>query len=175
MIIHEIPYEVVERLFGTFIADNFNTINLILAGIGLLTAIFFGRQISFKIRTGKNRYDTIKDFEEEYQIPKQVEPTTYQSQHGEWSPTGWIYDRDTQKWNPPEYLAEDSAKKWRWDEEKRIWIDREKEANRQRYQEYWKDKRKEPTYEEWRAARMAEEQKKAPAPGPAGAGEPQVK
>ena len=85
--------------------------------------------------------------------PEKEEPVIYQARHGEWSPTGWVYDRETQKWNPPEYLAEESAKKWRWDEEKRIWIDREKEARKQRYQEYWKNRRTEPTYEEWKAAK----------------------
>lgn len=91
-----------------------------------------------------------------YREPEQEEPPIYQARHGEWSPTGWVYDRDTQKWNPPEYLVEESARKWRWDEEKRIWIDQDKEAHRQHYQEYWKDKRKEPTYEEWRAAKLKE-------------------
>lgn len=87
------------------------------------------------------------------------EPTIYQARHGEWSPTGWVYDRETQKWNPPEYLVEEAARKWRWDEEKSIWIDQDKEAHREHYREYWKDKRTEPTYEEWRAAKLAEQKK----------------
>ena len=83
----------------------------------------------------------------------------YQAEHGEVSPTGWIYNRDTLKWEPPQELIEESNKKWRWDPEKQIWIDQEKEARVKRCQEYWKDKRKEPTFEEWKAAKLAEQKK----------------
>lgn len=100
----------------------------------------------------------MKKLEVNQELEKE-EPVIYQARHGECSPTGWVYDRETQKWNPPEYLAEESARKWRWDEEKRIWIDQDKEARMQRYREYWKDKRTEPTYEEWRAAKLAEQKK----------------
>lgn len=83
----------------------------------------------------------------------------YEAEHGARTASGWTYDRDKLKWDPPKELREESARKWRWDEEKRIWIDQDKEARMQRYREYWKDKRTEPTYEEWRAAKL-EEQKK---------------
>lgn len=127
-------------------------------------------------------YDDKKDkwVAPDYQYVQDEEfKPVYEAEHGAKSPTGWTYDRDKLKWDPPKELSEESARKWRWDPEKRIWIDQDKEARMQRYREYWKDKRTEPTYEEWRAAKLAEEQKKAeeqaqlaPAPGPEGAGEP---
>lgn len=95
-----------------------------------------------------------------YAEPEPEEPAIYQARHGEWSPTGWVYDRDTQKWDPPEYLAEESARKWRWNEEKRIWVDQDKEERLQRYREYRKSQGNGPTYEEWKAARLAEEKEK---------------
>ena len=105
-----------------------------------------------------------------YREQKPEEPTIYQAKHGECSPTGWIYDRDTMKWDPPKQLIEESKRKWRWDEEKRIWIDQEKEARIKRYREYRKAQGKEPTYEEWKEAKLEAERKKsqdqsAPAPG----------
>lgn len=94
----------------------------------------------------------------------------YQAEHGAKSPTGWTYNRDTMKWDPPKQLIEESKRKWRWDEEKRIWIDQEKEARIKRYREYRKAQGKEPTYEEWKEAKLEAERKKnqdqsAPAPG----------
>lgn len=97
---------------------------------------------------------------EVHQDPEPEEPKIYQARHGEWSPTGWVYDRDTQKWDPPEYLAEESARKWRWNEDKRIWVDQDKEERLQRYREYRKAQGNGPTYEEWKAAKLAEEKEK---------------
>lgn len=86
----------------------------------------------------------------------------YEAEHGAVSPTGWIYDRDTMKWQPPDYLVEESKKKWRWDPEKQIWIDQEKEARLKRYQEFRKAEGKGPTYEEWKAAKLAAQKKDHP-------------
>ena len=42
MVIH-IPYEIIERIFGTWVADNFNTISIALfIAIGLGVLIFRG-------------------------------------------------------------------------------------------------------------------------------------
>lgn len=155
MIVHEIPYEWLERHFGTFVANNFNAAMLILGAIGLLIAIMLGRKIRFRINFDQDIRTAGKDYTEELQ--ELEEPATYQSQHGEWSPTGWVYDRDTQKWDPPEYLAEESARKWRWNKEKRIWVDQDKEERLKRYREYRKSQGNGPTYEEWKAAKLAEE------------------
>lgn len=160
MIVHEIPYEWLERHFGTYVADNFNTAMIILGAIGLLIAIMLGRKIRFRINFDQDVSTTGKDYSEEFQELETEEPVTYQSQHGEWSPTGWVYDRDTQKWDPPEYLAEESARKWRWNEEKRIWVDQDKEERLQRYREYRRSQGNGPTYEEWKAAKLAEEKEK---------------
>ena len=106
-------------------------------------------------RYSKVTHNPTNDKTNSYKEPKTREPA-YQARHGEWSPTGWVYDRDTQKWNPPEYLVEESRQKWRWNEEKQIWVDQDKEKRLQRYHEYRKSQGREPTYEEWKAAREAE-------------------
>ena len=82
----------------------------------------------------------------------------YESQKGKWYPTGWVFNEETQLWQAPDFLTEQSQTKWRWDEEKKIWIDSEKEARMARYKEYHKDKP--PTFEEWKAMRQQEEQNK---------------
>lgn len=152
MIIHPVPYEWVERYFGKFVADNFNTINLILGVIGLIIAIALGRKITLRIR---NRQQSTFRIPDEYEEPE--EPAAiYPAQRGEWSPTGWVYDRNTKQWEPPEYLSEESERKWRWDEEKRIWIDLEKEQRIERHKQWRKEQGKGPTFEEWKEQRMKE-------------------
>lgn len=160
MVMQQLPYEWVERFFGTYIADNFNTINLVLAAIGLVIAILLGRRISFRLRNNQSSTYRI-EFPDEYeesadQDEDDEEPSIYQAKHGAWSPTGWVYDRDTMKWDPPEYLEKESREKWRWDDEKRIWIDKDKEFRKERYHQWRKEQGKGPTFEEWKAQRERE-------------------
>ena len=84
------------------------------------------------------------------------EEQEYKSTTGKWYSTGWVFDEKTQLWQPPDYLSEESKIKWRWDDEKQIWVDTEKEARMARYKEYHKDRP--PTFEEWKA--MKEQQQK---------------
>lgn len=67
-----------------------------------------------------------------------------------WSPTGWYYDEEKEKWIPPDYL--DSRKNT-------------KIHNYQVYTQAEQDKhirlsKDGPTFEEWKAARMKDEQEK---------------
>ena len=80
----------------------------------------------------------------------------HKSRSGKWTASGWVFDDKTQLWQPPDYLSEESRIKWRWDEEKRIWVDAGKEERMARYREYHKDRP--PTFEEWKA--MKEQQQK---------------
>ena len=159
MIIQELPYEWIQKFFGTFTADNFNAINLSLTVIGLVITILMGRKISFRLRNNQNNTFKVDFLEEEDEEPEEdeEESSIYQARHGEWSTTGWVYDRDTMKWDPPDYLEEESRKKWRWDEEKRIWIDVEKEKRIERHKQWRREQGKGPTFEEWKAM---QEQKK---------------
>lgn len=75
-----------------------------------------------------------------------------------WYPTGWTYNKKTGLWDPPDFLQEESRTKWRWDPEKEIWIDVDKERRLKRYREYREGK--EPTYEEWKATKIKELQEK---------------
>lgn len=86
------------------------------------------------------------------------EQIIYEAKHGQWSPTGWVYDRDTCKWDPPEYLIKESEEKWKWDDEKKIWIDLEKKRRVEKHKAYLASTAgtREPTYEEWKAQREKE-------------------
>lgn len=54
--------------------------------------------------------------------------TNHQNKNGKfYSPTGWTFNEETKLWEPPDYLIKQSKEKWEWDEEKRIWIDKEKD------------------------------------------------
>ena len=77
---------------------------------------------------------------------------------GRWSPTGWYFNNKTGKWDPPDYLSNESSQKWRWNEEKQIWVDAEKERRIERYHKYHEGR--EPTFEEWKAAKLAEQANK---------------
>ena len=52
-----------------------------------------------------------------------------------WYPSGWVFNEETQLWEPPDYLSKESKEKWEWDEEKRIWIDKEKDRKYHLYEE----------------------------------------
>ena len=39
------------------------------------------------------------------------------------SPTGWTFNEQTKLWEPPAELKKESKSRWKWDEEKRIWIE----------------------------------------------------
>lgn len=47
------------------------------------------------------------------------------------SPTGWTFNEETQLWEPPESIQRESAQRWEWDEEKKIWVDRDKKRRGQ--------------------------------------------
>lgn len=54
--------------------------------------------------------------------------TTGKKKQGQtWYPSGWVFNEETQLWEPPDYLSKQSKDKWKWDEKKRIWIDKEKD------------------------------------------------
>lgn len=82
----------------------------------------------------------------------------YESYTGQkWYPSGWTYNERTGLWDPPDYLSQESEEKWRWDEEKRIWIDKEKEARLKRYQERRAKEGQPPSFEEWKAAQLSKQ------------------
>ena len=59
----------------------------------------------------------------------------YQSRAGKWTPSGWVFDNETQSWQSPDYPP----------------VDQEKEARLAKYKEYHKDRP--PTFEEWKATK----------------------
>lgn len=75
-----------------------------------------------------------------------------------WYPSGWTYNEDTQLWEPPDYIRNESNDKWKWDPEKKIWIDTEKQRRIDRYHEFRAKEGMPPTYEEWKAEREAAQQ-----------------
>ena len=93
-----------------------------------------------------------KAYERKQQKLKKANP----KKEPKWYPTGWVFNEETQKWDPPDYLSAEAEEKWAWDENKRIWVDKAKAARLERYYEFRKSQGKEPTYEEWKAARENE-------------------
>lgn len=45
-----------------------------------------------------------------------------------WYPSGWVRNKRTGMWDPPDYLEKESKSRWKWDAEKQIWIDLSKET-----------------------------------------------
>ena len=142
-----IDRDIIKVVFGEFIANNIEII---------ITVILV---IVFIISTWRNDWlrNAIKRENKRFDASRPTKAITKSSPERTWYPTGWTYNEKTGKWDPPDYLSEETHKKWRWDEEKQIWINREEEYRMKRYQEHRKGK--EPTYEEWKAARLAEQNK----------------
>ena len=186
MYIFTVPYEWIQQIFGTFVADNFNTIMLIITIIGFIIAVIPKKRNNW-LEEAQNRQN--KKFEKNYNIQPKKQPSNdrsrlkeeirikykltknqtfdewieehkddgYQGNQKEgirWYPTGWTYNEKTELWEPPDYLKKETSEKWKWDPEKRIWIDKEKEKRMERYREYHKDKP--PTFEEWKAQKLKE-------------------
>lgn len=122
-----IPYETIERMFRSYIADNFNEICAALLLIGFISAVLL-RKKSFNSRKKHNKTP---------------------SQEPKWYPTGWYFNEKTKLWEPPDYINEDTAD-----------IENQK-LRLERYREYRRSQGKEPTYEEWKAAREAEQRSDA--------------
>lgn len=151
--VFEIPYEFIERVFGTFIAQNFNKITTIIFIGGLVITLLSRNNSRNRERDKDNtEYEETTETQENWRAH-------YAFNKNKWSASGWIYNEETKLWVPPDYLSEQSKVKWRWDEKKQIWIDQEKEERLARYHEFRKSQGKEPTYEEWKAAREAEQNK----------------
>ena len=53
-----------------------------------------------------------------------------------WYPSGWVFNEETQLWDPPDYLCKESKEKWEWDEQRQIWIERQKGNPRKRTNKY---------------------------------------
>lgn len=158
-----IPYEIIEKTFGKFIADNFNTISAILVIVGFIIATlsnrFGGKNWIQKAQDKQQkRFDYMNDHISEKE-PKTKDSNIYQGNRKKgtkWYPSGWTYNEETSLWEPPDYLAKESSEKWRWDPDKRIWIDKEKEARMEKYRKYHEGQP--PTFEEWKAQREKEKQ-----------------
>lgn len=50
-----------------------------------------------------------------------------QKKDATWYPSGWTLNQETGMWELPDYLSRQSKNRWKWDEEKRIWIDKTKQ------------------------------------------------
>ena len=120
-------YEIIEKIFGTYVASHFDEIWTVLMIIGMFAVILSKRSN----KTPKNRHA-----EKHYNEPN-------------WYPSGWHFNKKTQLWESPDYINEDTAD-----------IENQK-LRLERYREYRRSQGKEPTYEEWKAAREAEQRSDA--------------
>lgn len=165
-----IPYEWLESIFGTFVADNFNTIMAVVLIVGFTIKVLKGNSrynkdwVSEAQERQNKRYEYSDSFMNQTKTQEnwnehyaRHSDTPFKSYNGKWYTNGWVYNEETNRWDPPDYLSEESARKWKWDEEKQIWIDQDKLERQERYRKFREGK--EPTYEEWKAARLKEQQK----------------
>ena len=176
-----IPYELIKGIFGTFIADNFNAIMLIIAITGIVFRTLKKKKQSNNWldkaqKTQNNRFEYLNngihdDNENIRQKKQEAKNRTFEAwaeknnKDGyagnrklktKWYPTGWTFNEETQLWEPPDYIKKESDQKWEWDQKERIWIDKEKAARNERYRKAHEGQP--PTFEEWKAAREAEQE-----------------
>ena len=125
-----IPYELIESLFGTRLADNFNTICACLCFVGIFM-YFSNGSISTRRKSRKRKKS--KDIEYGYinwsydlKTKKWEGPIYTPEGQRKQSETGWTFNEETQLWEPPKSLQRESAQRWEWDEDKKIWIDKNK-------------------------------------------------
>lgn len=120
-------YEIIEKIFGTYVADHFDEIWTVLMIVGIFAVILSKKSN----KTPKNRHA-----EKHYNEPK-------------WYPSGWHFNEKTQLWESPDYINEDAAET------------ENQKLRMERYRRFRRSQGKEPTYEEWKAAREAEQRSDA--------------
>lgn len=155
-----IPIELVEALFGPFVAANFDS--FLVAAMLLALLIFAFKQ------QGRGRSDDwLKNAQERQQKRYEYEDPYFAKSKPGPEPkdskimfeSGWSWNEENKLWEPPSNASAESKKKWEWDAERQIWVDVEQQKRLERYNEFRKKQGKGPTYEEWKAAREAERNK----------------
>lgn len=191
MFVIQYNYDAIQRLFGTFVADN---ISIIWPCVGTIMVILILRFISRctekkekpEIRNGWAYNESARMWVNPEQLDEEKNRRAYEENRRRWEafqrseaelekrreerrknppnknertwyPTGWTLDKDTGLWEAPDYVSLESDERWKWDPEKRIWIDKEKEARLKRYQERRAKEGQPPSFEEWKAARQKEQ------------------
>lgn len=124
----------------------------------------------------RRHWEAYQRYEAELEIRREQRRKTPAAENERtWYPTGWTLDTDTGIWEPPDYISLESDERWRWDPEKRIWIDKQKETANRALAKAERDRREiqmaagivpsEPddivTPEEWAQARKIHEREKA--------------
>ena len=116
-----IPYEVIQGLFGTYVADHFNDIVIGIMGIGALIYIIasnVGRREKEKDwlteaqQRQQNKYAYSDPQYSRYKNKITKAPKEkYDKAGGKWSATGWYFNPDTELWEPPKRMSRRSKKK----------------------------------------------------------------
>ena len=104
-------YRFGDLILSPYLIENFDKISGALMLIGIIFT-FFKRKKKSKVPK---------------QTPEQKQKNKPLRKYSKWYPSGWVFNEETQLWEPPDYLSKESKEKWEWDEEKRIWIDKEKD------------------------------------------------
>lgn len=135
----QIPYEWLEKIFGSFVAQNFSKIAFaVLIGGFIISRIIRKKRDDNWFKRAQRKSQTRFEYMNRNVIEasqarraKELRDKYHKGEdkiinnHG-CSPTGWIWNEEKQLWDPPDYLSKQSKEKWEWDEKRRIWIDREK-------------------------------------------------
>lgn len=122
----------------------------------ILIFIAIGAIIYYAIRASRNK-NWIESAEDRQQTRfDYLNPHTQKAKEKQWTTEGWYYDEAKGEWIPPDYLKSQAKMDWVWDEDKQIWVEKKRKERLERYRKYREGK--EPTYEEWKAAREKERQ-----------------
>lgn len=118
-----LPYEIIEMLFGTWVADNFNTIARTLMVIGFIIWLIMKHP---RIYRNNNEQKPKQSKKKRINLTRKHNGNEKRKNEPKWYPTGWYWDEKKQSWIPPDYLSKESNERWKWNEEKQIWIDTNK-------------------------------------------------
>lgn len=139
-----IPYQFIEGIFGTWFADNFNTISGTLLFIGFIIWRIRKQQKAKKdndwLYQAQKRQQKRNEYNDVLVLNSSKKKSSNSTQNHKpiikgygkrknepkWYPTGWYWDEKKQSWIPPDYHSKESDKRWEWNEDKQIWIDKEK-------------------------------------------------
>lgn len=75
--------------------------------------------------------------------------------NGKWSPSGWYFDEQKQKWVAPDYVDSSRNTRWEWNERAKMWVDPE-QMNTQKHEDGYEIAR-----QRWEAYKREEEAKEA--------------
>lgn len=111
-----IPYQLIEKLFGEWVAQNFNTISACLVTIGFCLYIIRPGRLKIRITISRKKAEKNRNSDDwliraqqrqedrfDYLSPQKQSNNNTKNKKDTWYPTGWTFNEKTQLWEPPDY------------------------------------------------------------------------